>query len=146
MHCLTDTFISDLKCLTLNNFFSTGHSKRGGKVLFVVDRIHLTTQQQNQFQTYLPKKYSVTKMSSEVADTLKNQVDNHDVIVSTAQIVADALRNGRVKLSDISLLIIDECHHTDREHPYNQIMSHYLSVKLQPITSDVLPQVHELTF
>lgn len=47
----------------------------------------------------------------------------HQVIVSTPQILLDALRHGYVRLGrDISLLIFDEAHHATLKHPYNEIM------------------------
>ena len=76
----------------------------------------------------------------------------NDVIVLTAQILVDALKSKRVKITDFSLLIFDECHHTNKEHPYNEIMLTYLGIKFLPQTSPsqatgnvILPQIIGLT-
>lgn len=45
--------------------------------------------------------------------------------------------------SDITLLIIDECHHTHKEHVYNKIMRCYVEKKLQG--EKRLPQILGLT-
>ena len=131
---------SNMLCLNLTD------CSRRGKVLFIVNRVHLTSQQQRQFQTYLPPKYRVGKISGDVSQTFGDIFHSNDVVVSTAQIVADALKDGRVTLSQFSLFIFDECHHTYGEHPYNQLMSRYLCLKLQPsmsasATATLLPQV-----
>jgi endoribonuclease Dicer len=48
---------------------------------------------------------------------------DHNVIVSTPQVLLDALGHGYLKLdADIGLLIFDEAHHAVLEHPYNRIM------------------------
>lgn len=73
------------------------------------------------------------------------------MIVLTAQILVDALKSRRVKITDFSLLIFDECHHTNKEHPYNEIMLTYLGIKFPPCCSVgqsgmvSLPQIIGLT-
>lgn len=37
--------------------------------------------------------------------------------------------NERIDLVDFSLLILDECHHTNKDYPYNQIMNDYFDLK-----------------
>ena len=46
-------------------------------------------------------------------------------------------------ISDFSLIIFDECHHTDKEAVYNKIMMHYLLVKEEG--THPLPQIVGLT-
>jgi ERCC4-related helicase len=45
-----------------------------------------------------------------------------DVLVMMAKKFYDLLVHGFIKMEQISLLVIDECHHTDQEHLYNLIM------------------------
>lgn len=50
-------------------------------------------------------------------------VSEHNVVVSTPQVLLDALSHSYLKLStDIGLLIFDEAHHAVSDHPYNRIM------------------------
>lgn len=46
-------------------------------------------------------------------------------------------------LTDITLLIIDECHHTNKESAYNKVMGRYVEKKL--MGERPLPQILGLT-
>lgn len=96
--------------------------------------------------------YDITDISGANAQdkTLDEIRKENDVIVLTAQILVDALKSGRVRITDFSLLIFDECHHTNKEHPYNGIMLAYLGIKFPPQGSRCqerknLPQIIGLT-
>jgi hypothetical protein len=60
------------------------------------------------------------------------------------QILVNAFNNGEMKITDIDLLIMDECHHTNLKHPYNAIMAAYHEV-YQVDRSAPLPQIIGLT-
>lgn len=77
-------------------------------------------------------------------ESLKGVLQMFDVIVLTGQVLVNALNNKEVSFSDISLLIIDECHHTDLKHPYNRLMTMYMEQRHQP-NNFKLPQVVGLT-
>lgn len=53
------------------------------------------------------------------------------MLVVTAQILLNALRDGTVNVTDFSLLVFDECHHANDNHSYNMIMNRYLDIKFQ---------------
>jgi ERCC4-related helicase len=63
-----------------------------------------------------------------------------DILVITAQILVNALAVGDVQIEDFTLIVFDECHHSHAKHPYNQIMAHYLDLKLEGRHRE-LPQV-----
>ncbi|NXU79804.1 DHX58 helicase, partial [Oreotrochilus melanogaster] len=69
------------------------------------------------------------------------------IVICTAQILQNALsskqEDTRVELTDFSLLVIDECHHTHKEAVYNKIMLSYLQQKLSG--QEELPQILGLT-
>jgi len=47
-----------------------------------------------------------------------------------------------INIKDITLLIIDECHHTVKKDPYNNIMGIYLDERLESKQGNIkLPQV-----
>lgn len=58
-------------------------------------------------------------------------INRRDLLVVTAQILLNALRDGIVSVTDFSLMVFDECHHTNDNHSYNMIMNQYLDIKLQ---------------
>jgi len=53
-------------------------------------------------------------------------LQTHRIMVSTPQVILDALRHGYINLGrDISLIIFDEAHHAVDKHPYNRIMKEF---------------------
>lgn len=53
-------------------------------------------------------------------------LNSNRIIVSTPQVMLDALRHGYVSMSnDISLIVFDEAHHAVDKHPYNMIMGQF---------------------
>lgn len=50
---------------------------------------------------------------------------NIDIMVLTPQILLNWLRRGKIVLDELSLIIFDECHHANEDHPYNQIMKEF---------------------
>ncbi|KAH6555158.1 hypothetical protein KP509_1Z277300, partial [Ceratopteris richardii] len=53
------------------------------------------------------------------------EFETKDVLVMTAQILLNILRHSIVKMSYIHLLILDECHHAVKKHPYSLVMSEF---------------------
>lgn len=66
---------------------------------------------------------------------------NYDVLCFTPQILVNNLANGSIKsISDFTMLILDECHHTKGGEPYNILMQEYLEHKTT--NARKLPQVN----
>ncbi|XP_061083256.1 probable ATP-dependent RNA helicase DHX58 [Conger conger] len=125
-------------------------TKRQAKVAVLVNKVHLVDQHYSkEFGPFLGKTYSVKSISGDSAekDFFAKVVLESDVIICTAQILENALRSSEeekhVELTDFSLLIIDECHHTQKESVYNKIMERYVEYKLEGKAG--LPQVLGLT-
>ena len=131
-------------------------------VLFIIDKVHLATQQKSALEKYISgaKVMEVTghgsatsKMSvAPVPPTTENFTDvvvceslrdgSMDILVTTAGYIHFVMK-GDVKITDFSLLILDECHHTDKQHPYARIMMEYLKEKERGNMN--VPQVIGLT-
>ena len=126
------------------------HNRKKPKVIFIVSTVSLGQQQKERFEYFLNDKYSVADIfgASSTDVPLEFLLENNDVIILTAQILVNALERkvksterSKVKLTDISMMIFDECHHTNKDHSYNNIMKKYMAMKMQPGMQETLPQV-----
>nr|AUN88446.1 LGP2 [Oreochromis niloticus] len=120
------------------------------KVMVLVNKVHLVDQHYNkEFEPYLGHTFIIKKVSGEnkEKDFFGLVVQQSQVVICTAQILYNALINKEearhVELSDITLLIIDECHHTQKEEVYNKVMRLYVEKKLKG--EKPLPQILGLT-
>ncbi|XP_049629322.1 interferon-induced helicase C domain-containing protein 1 [Suncus etruscus] len=111
-----------------------------GKVIVLVNKVPLVEQlYRKEFNPFLKKFYAIERVSgdSQLKISFPNVVKFCDIIISTAQILENSLLNAEkgeddgVLLSDFSLIIIDECHHTNKEAVYNNIMRRYLMQKMK---------------
>ncbi|NXG51927.1 IFIH1 protein, partial [Psilopogon haemacephalus] len=120
-----------------------------GKVIVLVNKVPLVEQHlQTEFNPFLKHWYHVTGLSgdTQLKISFPEVVRRHDVIISTAQILENSLRNVSKEdeesihlsgksifflIQDFSLIIIDECHHTQKEGVYNNIMRRYLKEKMK---------------
>lgn len=107
------------------------------KAIVLVNKVPLVEQHfKSEFQPYLKDSYKVTKISgdSQLKISFPKVVKESAVIICTAQILENSLIQAAqneegVSLSDFSLLIIDECHHTIKDAVYNNIMLRYIKQK-----------------
>ncbi|NXF88277.1 IFIH1 protein, partial [Eubucco bourcierii] len=115
-----------------------------GKVIVLVNKVALVEQHlQTEFNPFLKRWYRVIGLSgdTQLKISFPEVVRRHDVIISTAQILENSLRNASeddeessllfLLIQDFSLIIIDECHHTQKEGVYNNIMRRYLKEKMK---------------
>ena len=63
-------------------------------------------------------------------------------MVVTAQVLLNALKKKEIdSIKQFSMIVFDECHHTDNYHRFNEIMSLYMDLKLRGNLKVELPQV-----
>ena len=72
--------------------------------------------------------------------TWEKEFNESNVLVMTAQIFLDLLCHSFIRLSQVNLLIFDECHHAKKSDPYKQIMQVF-----DRCPSDAHPKVMGLT-
>ncbi|KAG6828118.1 hypothetical protein H0H92_009139 [Tricholoma furcatifolium] len=95
---------------------------------FVAPTVALCEQQRHVIQSALPVSVGLISGARQ-PDQWKNAslwataLRNHHVMVTTPQVLLDALRHSYVNLGrHIGLLVFDEAHHAVDNHPYNRIM------------------------
>ncbi|KAM9598062.1 ATP-dependent RNA helicase DHX58 isoform 1-T1 [Trichechus inunguis] len=119
------------------------------KVVVLVNRVHLVTQHREEFSRMLDGRWAIATLSGDMGPRagFGHQARSHDLLICTAELLQMALTSPEeeehVELSDFSLLVVDECHHTHKDTVYNIILSRYLEHKLQRVWP--LPQVLGLT-
>ncbi|KAJ6726834.1 DICER-RELATED [Salix purpurea] len=70
------------------------------------------------------------------ASTWKKEIDKHEVLVMTPQILLNGLRHSFFKLDMIKVMIVDECHHARGKDPlcmhHDRVLSLRVKVWSQP--------------
>ncbi|KAG8566029.1 hypothetical protein GDO81_013066 [Engystomops pustulosus] len=124
--------------------------KSNAKVAMIVNKVHLVHQHYSkEFQPHLKDRFKITPISGDSGSKgfFANFVKDSDIIICTAQILHNALMSDsqekHVELTDFTLLIIDECHHTQKDAVYNKLMEIYLQKKFNGHRK--LPQILGLT-
>nr|XP_023678448.1 interferon-induced helicase C domain-containing protein 1 [Paramormyrops kingsleyae] len=126
--------------ITKEHLESCRQEKRPGKVVVLVNKVPLVEQHYTkEFGKYLKGQYRVEKVSgdSQLKISFPEIVKKNDIIICTAQILenflekAEKSRDEGVTLSDFSMAVIDECHHTQKGNVYSLIMFRYLKQKIQ---------------
>lgn len=79
---------------------------------------------------YLGRQRRSNKYYSE-KDAWRAEFKRHDVFVAMAKKFYDLLMHGFLKMEEITVLIFDECHHTDQDHLYNLIMRDFFYHKFE---------------
>ncbi|KAM9347722.1 interferon-induced helicase C domain-containing protein 1 isoform 2-T2 [Symphorus nematophorus] len=134
---------------------------QSGKVVVLVNKIPLVEQHYfTEFLPFLKPKYRVERVSgdSQLKISFTEIVKNNDVIICTAQILENYLErfnsgeDDGVDLSELTLIVIDECHHTQKGGVYNHIMMRYVKqkhknrrLKKEQKPTKPLPQILGLT-
>ncbi|KAK0470329.1 uncharacterized protein EV420DRAFT_1258136 [Desarmillaria tabescens] len=98
---------------------------------FLAPTVALSEQQCRVIRAALPVSVGLISGSLEPnqwkdASLWKRVIETHRIVVSTPQVLLDALRHSYVQMGrDIGLMIFDEAHHTLDKAPYNMIMREF---------------------
>ena len=127
--------------------------RKSPKVVMVVKTRLLADQQTKRLKEYIPGARVECSRGIESENTdnssqlpsVKEALAHSDIIVCTAGKLVDGFKKGNVAMQDFSLLVMDECHNTDKGSNYAQIMHVYLEQKVDRECQPLLPQVVGLT-
>ncbi|KAI3492942.1 hypothetical protein L1887_42437 [Cichorium endivia] len=105
--------------------------RQGKKMLavFLVPKVPLVYQQAEVIrdQTGYQVGHYCGEMGQDFWDARRwqREFEKKQVLVMTAQILLNILRHSIIKMDAINLLILDECHHAVKKHPYSLVMSEF---------------------
>ena len=87
------------------------------------------------------------KKSKSDYDIFRKMWESVNIFVAIPSIIYKILSSGFLKIFDISMLIFDECHHTNDDHPYNKIMNEFYFFYKRKLKDQNLnyPRIYGLT-
>uniref|UniRef100_A0A6I8PN00 ribonuclease III n=1 Tax=Ornithorhynchus anatinus TaxID=9258 RepID=A0A6I8PN00_ORNAN len=120
------TFIAVLLTKELSYQIRGDLNKNGKRTVFLVNSANQVAQQVSAVRTHSDLKvgeYSSLEISASWTKEKWNQeFTQHQVLVMTCHVALNVLKNDYLSLSDINLLVFDECHLAILDHPYREIM------------------------
>ncbi|CAE5956322.1 unnamed protein product [Arabidopsis arenosa] len=97
--------------------------------VFLVPKVPLVYQQAEVIrnQTCFQVGHYCGEMGQDFWDARRwqREFESKQVLVMTAQILLNILRHSIIRMETIDLLILDECHHAVKKHPYSLVMSEF---------------------
>ncbi|KAF8112966.1 hypothetical protein N665_0058s0065 [Sinapis alba] len=97
--------------------------------VFLVPKVPLVYQQAEVIrnQTCFQVGHYCGEMGQDFWDARRwqREFESKQVLVMTAQILLNILRHSIIRMEAIHLLILDECHHAVKKHPYSLVMSEF---------------------
>lgn len=70
-----------------------------------------------------------------------DEFDKNQVLVATCQIVLDVIKHGFISISQLNIIVFDECHNATRNHPMTQLMAAYNRLLSGGTAADQLPRI-----
>uniref|UniRef100_A0A8B9Q606 ribonuclease III n=1 Tax=Apteryx owenii TaxID=8824 RepID=A0A8B9Q606_APTOW len=120
------TFIAVLLTKELSYQIRGDFNKNGKRTVFLVNSANQVAQQVSAVRTHSDLKVgeysSVEITESWTKEKWSQEFSKHQVLVMTCHVALTVLRNEYLSLSNINLLVFDECHLAIQDHPYREIM------------------------
>ncbi|XP_058511537.1 endoribonuclease Dicer [Ochotona princeps] len=120
------TFIAVLLTKELSYQIRGDVDRNGKRTVFLVNSANQVAQQVSAVRTHSDLKvgeYSDPEVSASwTRERWSQEFAKHQVLIMTCHVALDVLKNGYLSLSDINLLVFDECHLAILDHPYREIM------------------------
>ncbi|KAL8874525.1 MAG: hypothetical protein Q9174_000163 [Haloplaca sp. 1 TL-2023] len=100
-------------------------------VWFLAPNVALAAQQEKVISAQIPSVQTRLLLGSDNTETWSEQwiwddmLKGISVVVSTHQILLDALIHGFIQMSELSLMVFDEAHHCVAKHPASRILKEF---------------------
>ncbi|XP_061353512.1 endoribonuclease Dicer homolog 3a-like [Gastrolobium bilobum] len=98
-------------------------------IVFLAPTVHLVNQQfeviRDCTDLAVEEYYGAKGIDDWNSSCWEKEIEEHDVMVMTPQILLDGLRKAFFNMKRVSLLVIDECHRASGNHPYVKIMKEF---------------------
>ena len=126
-------------------------SSSAGRIWFLAPSVALCLQQHDSLTSQLSSHQIrlITSLDNARYWSTQNVWDaalyNMEVVVSTPQVLLDALTHAFVRISQLSLLVFDEAHHCAGNAPMSQIMTTFYHSSKRQLRVPDLPNVLGLT-
>ncbi|KAI9776190.1 MAG: Dicer-like protein 2 [Geoglossum umbratile] len=117
------------------------------RLWFLAPTVSLCQQQYTVICSQLPALQTRFLSGADNVDRWNNQaiwdgvLKNVRVVVSTHQVLYDALAHGFVRLKELALLVFDEAHHCVESHPANRIMQDFYHPLLRGGGKECVPHI-----
>lgn len=96
---------------------------------FLVPTRYLALQQSKSFENSFNPEELEHNTENMNGAKMNQCFENSKILFLTPQKLINLLNQKLVKITDFNVLIFDEAHHTNDDHPYNVIMSNYFNEK-----------------
>uniref|UniRef100_A0A1A9WSS4 ribonuclease III n=1 Tax=Glossina brevipalpis TaxID=37001 RepID=A0A1A9WSS4_9MUSC len=138
------TYVAILALQRLSAGLQRTIAEGGKRAIYMCNTVELARQQCIAVRKYTNFKVGLYVGQREV-DNWSNikwseEIAEHQVLVGTAQIFVNIVNQNLIKITDISVVIIDECHHAIKNHPMHTFLSLF-----QYVDQTQLPRVIGLT-
>ncbi|XP_074852664.1 endoribonuclease Dicer isoform X1 [Carettochelys insculpta] len=120
------TFIAVLLTKELSYQIRGDFNKSGKRTVFLVNSANQVAHQVSAIKTHSDLKVgeysSLEIIDSWTKEKWNQEFAKHEVLVMTCHVILNVLKNEYLSLSNINLLVFDECHLAIQDHPYQEIM------------------------
>ncbi|XP_073812059.1 endoribonuclease Dcr-2 [Musca autumnalis] len=121
------TFVAILALKKFAHTFQKTIKNGGKRAIFMCNTVELARQQAQEIKKTTNLKVGLYIGDRDVDNWARRkwetEIEENQVLVGTAQIFVDIVTQNLIKISDLTVVVIDECHHATGGHPMKTFLS-----------------------